>query len=83
MYLITLNKAPKQSAKQPASQVTTTKVLTPKEIADILGVSYDSALAFIKNSGIDYICVGHQYRVSEDKLRQFLSQDGCITVDLY
>lgn len=78
MNLITL----KQTPRQPASQVTTTKMLTPQEIADILGISYEAALAFIKNSGIDYIRVGRQYRVSEDKFRAFLSQGGCITVDL-
>ena len=86
MYLITLNKTPNQpcasKVKQPANQVTSTKVLTPRDIADILGISYDSALAFIKNSGIDYVCVGRQYRVSEDKLKAFLSQGGCVAVNL-
>ncbi len=52
------------------------KLLTPHEIAKILDVSYASALSFIKYSGIDYIKVGHQYRVSEEKLTAFISKKG-------
>ena len=37
---------------------------TPKEIAKILKVSYDSALSWIKTSGIEYTQIGKQYRVS-------------------
>lgn len=58
------------------------KLLTPKEVAEILQVSYDSALAFVKYSGVDYLQVGRQYRVSEDKLRAFLNKKGQVTVDL-
>ena len=39
-------------------------LLTPHEVASILKVSYDTALAFIKYSGIDYVMVGRQYRIS-------------------
>lgn len=56
--------------------------LTPHEVADILRVSYDTALTFVKYSGLDYIRVGHQYRVSEAKLKAFLSQKGNICIDL-
>ena len=59
-----------------------TKVLTVKEIAEILKVSYDSALAFVKYSGIDYIQVGRQYRVTEDKLTTFLAKKGHTVVNL-
>ena len=59
-----------------------TKVLTVKEVAGILKVSYDSALAFIKYSGIDYTQVGRQYRVTEDKLNAFLAKKGRTIVDL-
>ena len=58
-----------------------TKTLTPKEIANILQVSYESALAFIKHSGIDYIKMGRQYRVTEDKLNAFLAKKGKIHID--
>ena len=56
-------------------------MLTAKEVAAILKISYDNALAFIKYSGIDYIQVGRQYRVSEEKLSAYLQQQGQIVVD--
>lgn len=56
-------------------------LLTPKEVAAILKVSYDSALEFIKHSGIDYLKVGRQYRVNKDKLLAYLQQQGQIEVD--
>ena len=56
--------------------------LTPKEVAALLKISYEQALAFIKYSGIDYIKVGRQYRVDESRLRAFLSQRGGIIIDL-
>ena len=58
------------------------QMLTPHEIAAILQVSYDKALAFVKYSGIDYIKVGRQYRVAEDKLNVFLMKKGCTIIDL-
>lgn len=58
------------------------KMLTPHNIAEILGISYEAALAFIKYSGIDYLKVGRCYRVAEDKLTAFLLQKGHVTVDL-
>lgn len=56
-------------------------MLTPKEVASILKISYDSALEFIKHSGIDYLKVGRQYRVNKDKLLAYLQQQGQIEVD--
>ena len=56
-------------------------MLSVKDIAVILKVSYDSTLEFIKHSGIDYIKVGRQYRVSEEKLTVYLQQQGQIVVD--
>lgn len=58
------------------------KLLTPREVAEILKVSYEVALAFIKYSGVDYIKIGRQYRVSEDKLMAFLSKRGKTIVEL-
>ena len=57
-------------------------MLTPKEVAAILQVSYESALAFIKYSGIDYHKIGSQYRISAEKLKVFLSKKGPIHTDL-
>ena len=58
------------------------EMLTPKEVAAILKISYESALAFIKYSGIDYIRIGNQYRVSAEKLKAFLNKKGQAVTDL-
>ena len=58
------------------------KMLTPNEVAQVLQISYESALAFIKYSGIDFVKVGRQYRVSEEKLSAFLNKRGQIYVDI-
>ncbi|MBQ7378814.1 MAG: helix-turn-helix domain-containing protein [Clostridia bacterium] len=50
--------------------------LTAKDIANILRVSYHTALEFIRHSGIDYIKIGSQYRVSEDKFYAFVTAKG-------
>ena len=46
--------------------------LTVKEIAELLKISYDSALDVVKYSGIEYVQIGRQYRVLESKLHEFL-----------
>ena len=51
-------------------------MLTAKEVAEILKVSYHEALRFIKYSGIDYIQIGNRYRVSKDKLQAFIASRG-------
>ena len=48
-------------------------MLTPRDIADLMQVSYDTALEFIKTSGITYIQVGRQYRVAETVFETFVS----------
>lgn len=50
--------------------------LTPHDIAEILHISYESALAFIKQSGIDYLQIGRQYRVSQDAFEAFIKRKG-------
>ncbi len=52
------------------------EMLTPREVAEILKISYEAALSFIKYSGIDYHKIGNQYRVSAEKLRAFLNKKG-------
>ena len=47
--------------------------LTVQEVAEILKISYDKALDFIKYSGVEYIQIGRQYRVLESKLHAFLN----------
>lgn len=58
------------------------ELLTPREVAAVLKVSYDTALDFIKYSGIKYIQIGRQYRVEERTLNAFLAQKGNVIVDL-
>ena len=57
-------------------------MLTPREVAEILKIGYEAALAFIKYSGIDYHRIGNQYRVSAEKLRVFLNRKGPTYTDL-
>jgi len=57
-------------------------MLDAHDVAEILGISYEAALAFIKYSGIDYIKVGRSYRVAEDKLNAYLMQKGQVSVAL-
>lgn len=57
-------------------------LLTPIDVAEILGVSYETALSFIKYSGIDYVRIGRQYRVSESKLKAFTEKKGKTSVNI-
>ena len=47
------------------------KYLTITEIAEMLKISYDTALFFVKQN-VEYINVGRQYRVLESKLNAVL-----------
>ena len=47
------------------------KYLTITEVAEMLKVSYDTALSFVKNK-VEYVTVGRQYRVLENKLNYVL-----------
>ena len=58
------------------------KMLTPTDVASILNVSYDTALAYIKRSGIPYIKIGRQYRVSEESLHEILHTGDCVEITL-
>ena len=56
------------------------RFLTATDIAEMLQISYESALDFIKYSGIDYIKIGRSYRVSESKLNALLARKGKVIV---
>ena len=56
-----------------------TKYYTPREVAEMLKISYEKALGFIKYSGIKYVKIGNQYRVSETSLNVFLQKNTYIT----
>lgn len=57
-------------------------LLTPKEVAEILKISYEGALSFIKTSGVTYHRIGHQYRVAQEDLEAFMNRKGGVHVDL-
>jgi excisionase family DNA binding protein len=46
--------------------------MTVGEIAEMLKISYDKALDFVKYSGVEYVLIGRQYRVLDSKLNAFL-----------
>ena len=46
--------------------------MTVGEIAEMLKISYDKALEFVKYSGVEYVLIGRQYRVLDSKLNAFL-----------
>lgn len=48
------------------------ELLTPQQIAEILQVSYDTALGFVKYSGVPFIMVGKQYRVPQTEFYRFI-----------
>ena len=52
------------------------EMLSPAEIAQILKISYHKALEFVKYSGIYYIKIGSQYRVSKEKFYAFVNSKG-------
>ena len=56
-----------------------TTYLTPREIAQMLQISYEKALKFIKYSGIKYVKIGNHYRVSEFALTTFLQKNTDIS----
>ena len=50
------------------------KLLTVKEVAEILKVSYDTALHLVKYGDIPYVCIGKQYRISEKELENYINK---------
>lgn len=50
-----------------------TELLTVQEVADILKVSYETALMYVKQHNLA-IPVGRQYRVPKDKLAAHLTK---------
>lgn len=57
------------------------KMLSPAEVAERLNVSYDTALQMIKYSGIPYVKIGRQYRVSEAVIDDIVNQTDVVVID--
>ena len=57
------------------------KMLSPAEVAERLNVSYDTALQMIKYSGIPYVKIGRQYRVSENVINDMINQNEIVVID--
>lgn len=51
--------------------------LTVAEVAEILKVSYETALNFIKNN-VEYVNIGRQYRVTKQKLNAALYPEKAV-----
>ena len=54
---------------------------TVQEIAEILKISYERALDVVKYSGVAYIKVGRQYRVSQRAFNKFFDRERSIEID--
>lgn len=56
------------------------EILTPKEVATLLKISYVRALDFIKYSGIQYVKIGNQYRVTRMAFDKFMNSKNNVIV---
>ena len=57
------------------------ELLTVYEVAEILKVSYETALVYVKQNNLS-IKVGRQYRVSKDLLSKHLCQQPTKSIQL-
>lgn len=58
------------------------RYLTVRQVADMLHISYDTALSFVKYK-TDSVKVGRQYRVLESKLIEVLYPEKSVKRQLY
>lgn len=52
----------------------TVKVLTVKDLSQILKIGRDKAYALIKSNGFPSVCIGNRYIVTEDALNEWLKK---------
>lgn len=50
------------------------KVLTAKELADVLKIGRDKAYTLIKSKGFPSVCIGKRYIVTDKALNEWLGQ---------
>lgn len=58
------------------------RYLTVSEVAEILRISYDTALHFVKYN-VESVVIGRQYRVLESKLNEVLYPPKSVKRKLY
>lgn len=51
-----------------------------QELSEILGICYSKALAFIKNSGINYIQINRTYLISVSEFNDFIKSHKYIKI---
>ncbi len=49
-----------------------TKYYTPQDIADMFKIKIDTVWSWIRKGTLKSICVGRQYRISEESLNEFI-----------
>lgn len=52
------------------------KLLTPKEAAEILGISPSTLMHWLRQNKLKGVKVGKYWRISEDEIREFIKKGG-------
>ena len=52
------------------------ELLTPREVAEILKISYEQTLHLIRCGKLQAIKIGRQYRITENDLTAFICSGG-------
>ena len=58
------------------------KLLTPKDIQQILGISKTNTYRLIRQKGFPQITIGRKYFVQESKLNQYLNEQNKAKVNI-
>lgn len=64
----------RQRARGRLAEWTEGKLLTPKEVAEILGVTYDYVLIQLRKRNLIGFKFGSQYRLSIQQIKDFLDK---------
>lgn len=58
------------------------KFYNARQLADIMGICYAKALAFIKYSGITYVRINRTYLIEKSVFKEFISKTKIVDVEL-
>ena len=58
------------------SQEDLPEILTPKQLAQYLGIGYAKALSLLKYGGLPCIRIGNTFRISKQMLIEWLHEEG-------